>query len=165
MSDNYCKCKGCRHIDPNERSGYKWYCTWYRSYEDPDYVHECSHFESQERSGCVLTSACCQHKGLPDDCTELTTLRTFRDTYLMNSEVGCQLVDEYYRIAPVIVEKLGRHPNQDAIYESIYETICSIMSLLEQREFAVAIEKYKEMVFDVQAAVSRETNAKESGAI
>ena len=36
MADYYCKCKGCRHVDPNERSGYKWYCTWYRSYEDPD---------------------------------------------------------------------------------------------------------------------------------
>lgn len=159
MSDNYCKCKGCRYIDPNERSGYKWYCTWYRSYEDPDYVHECSHFESQDRGGCFLTSACCNHKGLPDDCPELTRLRDFRDTYLTKTEAGRQLISEYYLIAPNIVEKLNLHPNQDAIYERIYASICSIISILDQGKFDLAIEKYKEMVLGVQAEVSSVANA------
>lgn len=30
-------------------------------------------------SGCYLTSACVNAKGLPDDCEELTVLRNFRD--------------------------------------------------------------------------------------
>lgn len=158
MSDNYCKCKGCKHIDPNNRSGYKWYCTWYRSYEDPDYVHECSHFESQDGGGCFLTTACCQHKGLPDDCDELTALRAFRDTYLMSTATGKALVGEYYRIAPGIVEKLSHHPSPDAIYADIYSTILSIMTMIDQKEFDTAIAKYKEMVMRVHSTVNEETN-------
>ncbi|MCR5185944.1 MAG: hypothetical protein K6D97_02360 [Clostridia bacterium] len=44
MFDNYCKCKGCKYIDPTEKKGYKWYCTYYKTYEDPDKVHECSKY-------------------------------------------------------------------------------------------------------------------------
>lgn len=32
----YCTCKSCENIDASERNGYKWYCTAYRTYEDPD---------------------------------------------------------------------------------------------------------------------------------
>ena len=43
--DYRCKCSKCRYIDPSDRSGYKWYCAYYRTYEDPDEVKECEHFE------------------------------------------------------------------------------------------------------------------------
>ena len=155
MSDNYCKCKGCKHIDPNERSGYKWYCTWYRSYEDPDYVHECAHFESQDGSGgCFLTSACCGYKGLPDDCPELTALRAFRDTHLMTCEAGRRLVEEYYRIAPPLVEKLETHPNKNGICEHIYSAVCSVIRRIEEHDFDAAVTEYEAMVRYVQTAVS-----------
>lgn len=42
--DNYGKCKKCRYADPTERNGYKWYCEYYKTYEDPDEVKECKHF-------------------------------------------------------------------------------------------------------------------------
>ena len=29
--DYYCKCKDCKHIDPSEKSGYKWYSEYYES--------------------------------------------------------------------------------------------------------------------------------------
>lgn len=41
--------------------------------------------------GCYLTTVCCQYKGLPDNCEELTILRAFRDECVPKS-----LVKEYY---------------------------------------------------------------------
>ena len=153
MSDNYCRCKGCKHIDPNERSGYKWYCTWYRSYEDPDCIRECRHYDSGNTSSCFLTSACCQYKGLPDDCSELTILRAFRDNYLLKNERGCELVEEYYRIAPDIVDKINSSTNKDTIYEMIYINIHTIITMIEKREYNDAILEYKSMVLRVQKNV------------
>ena len=146
MADNFCKCKGCKYVDPNERSGYKWYCTWYRSYEDPDIVRECSHFENQNGSGsCFLTSACCQYKGLPDDCKELTTLRRFRDTYLASTAEGKALVDE-----------IMSHPQKREILEDIYSAVKRIMVLIEDGKEELAVTMYREMVYGVQAALCKE---------
>lgn len=151
----YCKCKGCKHIDPTERSGYKWYCTWYRSYEDPDEIRECSHYDNGDKGGCFLTSACCEYKGLPDDCAELTVLRNFRDTYLKSTEMGCELVSEYYRIAPEIVEKLNVHPEREKIYTDMYASICAIVDMIEKEEYDSAIEDYKKMVLSTKEFISK----------
>jgi hypothetical protein len=40
------KCESCRNVDPSERSGYRWYCTYYRSYEDPEILRECAHYSN-----------------------------------------------------------------------------------------------------------------------
>ena len=42
--DYYCKCKKCEEIDPTERDGYKWYCQFRKTYEDPDEVKECKYY-------------------------------------------------------------------------------------------------------------------------
>lgn len=152
MSD-YCKCKDCRHIDPSNKYGYKWYCTWYRSYEDPDNVHECSHFESRGSSGCFLTTACCQYKGLPDDCYELTTLRRFRDDYLLHTSEGKRLVEEYYRIAPPLVQKIDCCSSRDTICENMYAAICEIVQKIEQEQYEDAVRLYQTMVKEVQSMV------------
>lgn len=43
--DYYCKCKNCKHIDPTEKKGCKWYCTFFRRYEDPDEIKECKYYK------------------------------------------------------------------------------------------------------------------------
>ena len=43
----YGKCSKCKYCDPTECSGYKWYCEWYRTYEDPDVIRECEHFRER----------------------------------------------------------------------------------------------------------------------
>ena len=46
MADNYCKCIKCKYIDPTERDkGYKWYCTEYTTYEDPEQIRECKRYK------------------------------------------------------------------------------------------------------------------------
>lgn len=153
MSDYYCKCKTCKYVDPNSRSGYKWYCEYYRTYEDPDNVRECSHYVRgvEESSGCFLTEACCRAHDLPDDCRELTTLRQFRDQVLLPDDQGNRMVKQYYAIAPSIVEQIDLREDRAEIYERIYSYIEAILPLIELGNTEQAIITYLTMIVDVQS--------------
>lgn len=48
--DYYCKCKDCEEIDPTVRSGYKWHCQEYRTFEDPDEVKERKRFRERKQA-------------------------------------------------------------------------------------------------------------------
>lgn len=69
---------------------------------------------------CYITTAVCESQHKPDDCYELTTLRNYRDQYLMQTEEGQKLVEAYYDIAPGIVLSVGMQKNADEIYKGIY---------------------------------------------
>ncbi|WP_333607011.1 CFI-box-CTERM domain-containing protein, partial [Arsukibacterium sp.] len=69
-----------------------------------------SHQQYSDDLDCFFTTASVHCLGLQDDCWELTTLRRFRDNYLLSNEPGKALVAQYYAIAPVIV----RHIQQQA---------------------------------------------------
>ena len=55
-----------------------------------------------DKPGCFLTTAACHYRGLPDDCHELQTLRSFRDRYLAHIPGGAELIERYYEVAPAI---------------------------------------------------------------
>lgn len=57
-------------------------------------------------SACFLTTACCEEIGLKDDCFELTTLRRFRDQYLVHVDGGLDAVRTYYALAPAILRAI-----------------------------------------------------------
>ena len=91
MPDEECNnadCKDCEWGEP-ESGTWKWYCSYYKTYEDPDEVQDCKQFKERGSSsgGCFLTTACCDYKGLPDDCYELETMRklemiTYQDSLM-----------------------------------------------------------------------------------
>jgi hypothetical protein len=89
---------------------------------------------------CFLTTACCEYKGLPDDCEELTILRDFRDTYVPSG-----LIKEYYRIAPLIVPQLSAKQ-----LESIYGTIKDCVECIKAGSNLMALDKYKSMVSELK---------------
>ena len=60
--------------------------------------------------GCFITTAICATLGKRDDCTELTVLREFRDTYMTETKERRELVREYYDIAPRIITALSALP-------------------------------------------------------
>ena len=68
---------------------------------------------------CFITTAVCQYLGKLDDCFELTTLRNFRDNWLALQPGGRKEIQEYYKIAPEIVEKLAASDEKDLMYEKI----------------------------------------------
>ncbi len=95
-------------------------------------------------NGCFITTAVCEHTGKPDDCAELTELRRFRDHWLARQEGGKELIDEYYRIAPIIVEYLDRLENPGRELLERYIEPCVALSKKGQCE--ECLELYKSMV-------------------
>lgn len=125
--------------DVNEEVYYK-YCRTY-SYDD------CPIYKGESVSGCFLTSACVEYKGLTDDCYELATLRYFRDDYLRHTEYGDNEICEYYHIAPSIVEKIKQDSNHMAVFQRIYdELVLPCVRLIERGLKHEAHIKYREYV-------------------
>ena len=87
---------------------------------------------------CFLTTACCEYKGLPDNCDELVTLRDFRDTFVPRN-----LVEEYYRIAPNIVVKI--EGNEEAL-EHVYLVVQQCVKDIKEDRKEEALKNYRNMV-------------------
>lgn len=101
------------------------------------------------QTGCFITTAVTKAKGLPDDCHELQSLRTFRDGYLSETEEGQKLIDLYYRVAPAIVAGIDARPDATALYarlDSLF--IQPALQRIGSGENEVALGIYTAMVLE-----------------
>ncbi len=122
------------------------YCWGYQYEECPRYK------ATQSSTGCYLTSACVEAKGLPDDCRELTVLRSFRDIYMKGTETGSADICEYYHTAPIIVKNIKQLPNSMDIFEEIYnELVVPCVALIDNNLNEEAYRKYKAYVQKLQS--------------
>lgn len=120
---------------------YKEYCGNYESG-----YSKCPHF-ADKKTDCFLTTACVEHKGLPDDCHELTMMRRMRDEWLLNQPGGREEIAEYYAIAPCIVAHINARPDAAEVWEKLYqEYILPCVAAADAGEFEKAHEVYREMV-------------------
>ena len=102
---------------------------------------------SSSSGGCYLTTACVEHKGLPDDCMELSTLRKFRDEYMRSLPTGEAEIEEYYRTAPRIVDAINHSADPEIVYAKLYENeIKPCVELILDGKNEEAYRKYKDMV-------------------
>ena len=101
-------------------------------------------------SGCIITTACVEVAGLPDNCNELEGMRYLRDEYLLKSDEGKRVIQDYYEIAPSIVEKIKSAENSNEIYHEIFNEIREIVSLIKTSDFENATEQYKEMMLSLK---------------
>jgi hypothetical protein len=93
---------------------------------------------------CFLTTACVTTLGKPDNCPELTTLRTFRDNILVNMHEGKEMITEYYTIAPPIVKNINAQPEHKEIYLGIYnDMIIPVMENIERNNYIGAVDIYR----------------------
>ena len=118
---------------------------------DDEYGEPSQKQPKQRKQGCCfLTTACTSARGLPDDCEELQTLRTFRDGYLRAQPGGEQLIADYYRVAPGLVARIEARHDRDALLDEIYETICDCIALIGDGEDEQALDAYRELVLGLQ---------------
>lgn len=117
--------------------------------KDSDYSASSSS-EVVGSSGCFITTAasCALHKGR--DCDELNFLRKFRDEYIKASPEGRALVEEYYNVAPKIIQKINCEANASDIYAALWEKyiISSTNKILEE-QWQEAQDIYVAMVVDL----------------
>ncbi len=104
-----------------------------------------------KRKWCYITTAVCENRNLPDDCYELETLRAYRDGYLMETEEGKNLVEEYYDLAPVIVRAIDMREDRKEIYEELYRScLLPCIRCIENGEQEKCKELYTGMVMDLK---------------
>lgn len=147
--DYYCKCKDCEYIDPTEKNGYRWYCTYRKIYEDPDEIKECKYYKEQGSgsSGCFLTTVCCEERGLPDDCYELISMRKYRDEVLKKSTTGKMIIEFYYEEAPRIVNQIKKSNRKAEICDWIYDEIHKVIKEYECGHLNEAGNRYLLMMY------------------
>ena len=125
------------------------YCWGYGSWQ------ECRFWKKEEEkrnsSSCFLTSACVKVMGMEDSCNELTTLRRFRDTYMVSLPSGKADVLEYYATAPLIVAAINKLPDANAIFREMYnELVVPCVELIESGQLFEAYTRYKEYTKQLQ---------------
>lgn len=107
---------------------------------------------------CYITTAVCEGKNKPDDCYELETLREYRDHYLMHTEDGKKLVEEYYDVAPAIVTAIKMQNDAVKIYDRLYEDyVLPCVGLAESGENQKCKELYISMVKYLKSEYLNET--------
>jgi len=95
---------------------------------------------------CYITTAVCESLGKNRDCYEVNLLKNYRDSYLLEDEEGKQLVDEYYDIAPTIVNRINKLNDSEAVYKEIYDTyINPCIHFIENGDNEASKELYVEM--------------------
>ncbi|MCP2729229.1 eCIS core domain-containing protein [Limnofasciculus baicalensis] len=99
-------------------------------------------------SKCFLTTACVEYLGLSDDCEELTTLRRFRDTYLLSKSNGKDLVELYYEHSPKIVAAIHEQENKEEILKGLYRIIKQCVDSIQQGDNEWAYQTYCKMVIE-----------------
>jgi hypothetical protein len=88
-----------------------------------DKGRDAEQLDGDKSSDCFLTTACVEHAGLPDDCYELRTLRTFRDRYVSRLANGPALLAEYYTDAPRLVRAIQSSPDRGVLFGGIYAAV------------------------------------------
>ena len=106
----------------------------------------------QKNGGCYLTSACMKHfkEGFDDNCYELRVLRWFRDNFVDNKDI-----EHYYVTAPFIVEAIDKIPENEKIYNYIYDNVVDrCVTNIEDGNYNEAYDTYKSSikVFEEQFA-------------
>ena len=100
---------------------------------------------------CYITTAVCEHQNKPDDCYELTLLRSFRDGYLLQSAEGEAMVHEYYDVAPSIVKHIDRREDAKQIYKGIWQQYLSpCIRLIENDQNEACVDLYRKMVYELK---------------
>ena len=136
----------CRYKEQEvSQEVYKKYCEYYSDSKN------CPFKTSSSSTTCFLTTACVAAKNLPDDCYELETLRSFRDSYVKELENGEEIIKEYYDIAPKIIEAIEQEPDTDYIFKKLFEELVQpCVHYIEQRQNEKAHALYEKTVLKLK---------------
>lgn len=111
---------------------------------------------SSKDSGCFITTACVQYYGLEDECYQLTTLRRFRDSFMIGTAENRKLINQYYQKAPQIVEQLNNHPQKTVLYKTIFNQINKACLFIEQNDFKSAKQTYINAVKHLRSSLKND---------
>ena len=104
--------------------------------------------------GCFLTTACMRNhlKEFDNNCEELKVLRWFRDNFVSKEDIN-----EYYDIAPKIVNIINNDINSNKIYACIYDNlIVKCVELIKKSNYNEAYNLYKNSILILKQYLLKE---------
>ncbi len=149
-----------RAIKTGIKEGFKAIKAKARMIQEGDHLYDTSQAVinlDARRKKCFLTTACTEYKGLPDNCVELETLRQFRDHYMYNLPRGKYLINLYYYISPIIIDRINSSMNRVIVYEGMYKTITTCVQYICEDREEEALAMYCRMVIDLSREYLTET--------
>ncbi|MRR49380.1 MAG: hypothetical protein EG825_00455 [Rhodocyclaceae bacterium] len=102
--------------------------------------------------GCFLTEATMYGMGIQDPAQleqsePLQVLRWFRDNVMARTPQGKNMIQQYYLMAPDVVEAVNRRPDAKQIYSQIYgQFIAPAVEAIKANQFPKALEIYAAMI-------------------
>lgn len=105
----------------------------------------------KRKGWCYITTAVCDSFHKNDDCYELTMFRLFREEFLRKEENGEQLIQEYYTMAPKIVENINLNLNSSMVYKEIWDKYLSTcLTQIEKGQNIQCKNHYIKMMKDLE---------------
>ncbi|EFM11069.1 stress protein [Paenibacillus curdlanolyticus YK9] len=102
-------------------------------------------------SSCFITTAVCRSLGRADDGYELTAFRAFRDNWLSEQADGERLIQEYYSVAPIIVNHIDAEADRETIYSRIWnDYLEACLRAIENGSYQRCKDIYCGMVNDLK---------------
>ncbi len=130
-----------------------WQCPKCNNYHSPE-EQRCNcgfvaDFGLKKSDGCFITTAALISLGKSENCLELNVFRHYRDNWLKNNFP--ELIDEYYKIAPILVKNINKQSNKDEIFSKIwFDHLEECYQLIRTTQFYLCKEKYEHMVFSLK---------------
>ncbi len=102
---------------------------------------------SSDDSSCFITTAVCRALQKGDDCEELMVMRRFRDDARVADPLLQEMIGEYYRVAPEIIQRIQASGQADAVYQQLWtDELCPVLRNLHHHEYRQAALGYIAMV-------------------
>lgn len=101
--------------------------------------------KKKKKDDCFITTATLKGIGVDNDnCYELQEFRKFRDSYVMQKYPN--YINEYYKFAPIIVDKINQQKYSDSIYSEIWNNyLKKCLFEINENNSEKATEIYKNM--------------------
>lgn len=118
--------------------------------EEGTYIFNFKKKSSSSDSSCFITTAVCSSLNKPDDCDELMSMRWLRDKLRVEDSDMAVLIEEYYRVAPLVVKKIDSKMDASKVYRQLWESsISKIYQNIKQKEYRQAKLQYISMLVDL----------------
>lgn len=142
-------CVDCGNQFEITNSQYDFYTS--KGFDIPKRCESCrdakkNHSYRKNESFCFISTVICGYFGKDDNCTELSTLRGYRDNWLINQPDGQQLITEYYNNAPFIVSKFKASAKYAYYCQYLWNNYLQpCLAFIEKKEFESCKKLYIEM--------------------
>lgn len=125
----------------------KGYCSYYKTYTYPS--ESCEHESQSGTTGCFIKLAAAAN-GYASNSSFVNTIRAFRDLLLPKLDGGKEAIEEYYALAPAIVDSINADPQRELVLSKIFNRLQTCVTHIEKSENVQAFTIYQNTMLQLK---------------